>query len=272
MFLRHSCPKTQCHQTNTRNSYFELAKVVVGLNVNFSGSGEEKKAGWDKQPVFSSSSSSSSARKIDSSDASAVAVSYTSEVVMDDIERQLESCSVGGHEIGEQADLCIGRCECNLFITLQLALRSPQSMRVVVRLDDEVMGRGVAVCEVGGIVGKGLDAERMRKEEMVLSPAAIALEVLEEWEEAEEGEMEETEGGDGNEEKGGRPIAHREFVEGIKENQGKLEEAIAQLVVEALGLSRLRFVKARTATEASAGKKFSVQPEMRNFSPADGIR
>ncbi|KAH7824037.1 uncharacterized protein MONOS_1666 [Monocercomonoides exilis] len=44
------------------------------------------------------------------------------------------------------------------------------------------------------------------------------------------------------------------------------------LVVEALGMSRLRFVNARTETEASAGKKYSVEPEVSNSSPADGIR
>ncbi|KAH7832711.1 uncharacterized protein MONOS_10943 [Monocercomonoides exilis] len=92
-------------------------------------------------------------------------------------------------------------------------------------------------------------------EDIVQSHAAIVQAVLEEREEAEEGEKggkegeekgEEDggrEGGDGNEEKGGYPAAHREFVERIKENQGKLEEAMAPLIVEALGLRRLRFVK-----------------------------
>ncbi|KAH7824094.1 uncharacterized protein MONOS_12644 [Monocercomonoides exilis] len=62
------------------------------------------------------------------------------------------------------------------------------SMRVVVKLDDEVMGRGVAVCEVGEIVEKGLSAVGLRMEDVVLLPAAIALAELEELEEAEEGE------------------------------------------------------------------------------------
>ncbi|KAH7824950.1 uncharacterized protein MONOS_10895 [Monocercomonoides exilis] len=101
----------------------------------------------------------------------------------------------------------------------------------------------------------------------VLSPAAIALAVLAVLEEREE----EEEGG-GNEVKGGYPAAHREFVEKIKDNQWKLEEAMAPLVAEALGMSRLRFVNARTETEASAGKKYSVEPEMSNSSPADSIR
>ncbi|KAH7831474.1 uncharacterized protein MONOS_16972 [Monocercomonoides exilis] len=70
---------------------------------------------------------------------------------------------------------------------------------------------------------------------------AIVLVVLEEREEAEEGDV--------NEVKGGYPAAHREFVERIKENRGKLEEAMAPLVVEALGMSGLRFVKAETWTE-----------------------
>ncbi|KAH7828883.1 uncharacterized protein MONOS_13297 [Monocercomonoides exilis] len=52
------------------------------------------------------------------------------------------------------------------------------------------MGRGVAVCEVGEIVEKGLDAAGLRMEDVVLSPAAIALAVLEEREEADEGEGE----------------------------------------------------------------------------------
>ncbi|KAH7818636.1 uncharacterized protein MONOS_8386 [Monocercomonoides exilis] len=114
-------------------------------------------------------------------------------------------------------------------------------------------------------------------EDVVQSPAAIELAVLEEREEAEEGEKggkrgeekgEEDggkdggrEGGDGNEEKGGYPTAHREFVERIKENQGKLEEAIAPLVVEALGLSGLRFVKADA--EVGADQQHSVEPEKR---------
>ncbi|KAH7817735.1 uncharacterized protein MONOS_13865 [Monocercomonoides exilis] len=66
--------------------------------------------------------------------------------------------------------------------------RSQQSRRVEVKLDEEAMRRGVAVCEVGEIVEKGLDAAELRMEDMVLSPAAIALAVLEEREEAEEGE------------------------------------------------------------------------------------
>ncbi|KAH7818992.1 uncharacterized protein MONOS_8097 [Monocercomonoides exilis] len=109
-----------------------------------------------------------------------------------------------------------------------------------------------------------------------MSLAAIALAVLEEREEVEEGEkggkeVEEKgeedggkdggrEGGDGNEEKGVYPTAHREFVERIKENQGKLEEAMAPLVVEALGLSGLRFVKADA--EVGADKQHSVKPEV----------
>ncbi|KAH7823265.1 uncharacterized protein MONOS_810 [Monocercomonoides exilis] len=76
------------------------------------------------------------------------------------------ACSVGGHEVGEQADLCGSRCECVPF-----NLRS---------LDDEVMWRGVAVCEVVEIVEKGLWMEGMRMEDVVLSPATIVLEELEE--------------------------------------------------------------------------------------------
>ncbi|KAH7831524.1 uncharacterized protein MONOS_11111 [Monocercomonoides exilis] len=172
----------------------------------------------------------------------------------------------------------------------RLVSRSPQSRRVVVKLDDEVMGRGIAVCEVGEIVEKGLDAAGLRMEDVVLSPAAIALAVLEEREEVEEGERgckegdkegeekgEEDggkdggkEGGDGNEEKCGYPTAHREFVERIKENRGKLEEAMAPLIVEALGLSGLRFVKAEA--EVGAYKQHSVEPEVCSSSPSNGIQ
>ncbi|KAH7820374.1 uncharacterized protein MONOS_6247 [Monocercomonoides exilis] len=95
----------------------------------------------------------------------------------------------------------------------------------------------VAVCEVEEIVEKGLSAAGLRMEDVVLPPAAIALAVLEEREEAEEG--------GGNRVKGGHRTVHREFVERIKENQGKLEEAMEPLV-EALGLSGLRFVKEET--------------------------
>ncbi|KAH7821884.1 uncharacterized protein MONOS_5152 [Monocercomonoides exilis] len=110
------------------------------------------------------------------------------------------------------------------------------------------MGRRVAACEVWEIVEKRMEAVWLRMENVVLLPEEIVLAVLEEREEAEEG--------DGNEEKNGYPTAHREFVERIKENQGKVEEAIAPLVVEALGMSGLRFVK--VGLEAGAGKQYSV--------------
>ncbi|KAH7828851.1 uncharacterized protein MONOS_6148 [Monocercomonoides exilis] len=115
-------------------------------------------------------------------------------------------------------------------------------------------------------------------ENVLLMKATIAQEVLEEREEEEEGEKGGKdgkedggrEGGDGNEEKGGYPTAHREFVEKIKENQGKLEEAMALLVVEALGLSGLRFVKAEV--EVGADKQHSVEPEVCSSSSSDGIQ
>ncbi|KAH7823360.1 uncharacterized protein MONOS_8448 [Monocercomonoides exilis] len=135
-----------------------------------------------------------------------------------------------------------------------------------------------------------MEAVWLSVEDVVLSPAAIALAVLEEREEAEEGERgckegdkegeemgEEDggkdrgrEGGDGNEEKGGYPTAHRDFVERIKEKQGKLEEAMVPLVVEALGLSGLRFVKAES--EADSDKQHSVEPEVCSSSSADGVQ
>ncbi|KAH7832764.1 uncharacterized protein MONOS_6921 [Monocercomonoides exilis] len=56
--------------------------------------------------------------------------------------------------------------------------QSQQSRRVVMKLDEEVMGRGVAVCEVGEIVEKALETEGMKMEDVVLSTAAIPLNVL----------------------------------------------------------------------------------------------
>ncbi|KAH7827058.1 uncharacterized protein MONOS_14349 [Monocercomonoides exilis] len=69
-----------------------------------------------------------------------------------------------------------------------LAAADVNSRCVVVKLGKEVMGRGVAVCEVGEIVEKGLSVMGLRMEDVVLLPAAIALAELEEREEAEEGE------------------------------------------------------------------------------------
>ncbi|KAH7826853.1 uncharacterized protein MONOS_13852 [Monocercomonoides exilis] len=191
------------------------------------------------------------------------------------------ACSVGGHEVGDErifaaADANAFPSIYDLFVPSLQIWRSQQSRLVVVKLDDEVMGRGVAVCEVGEIVEKGLDAAGLRMEDVVLSPAAIALDVLEEREEAEEGERGKEKGeeyggresGDVNEEKGGYSTAHREFVERIKENRGKLEEAMVLLVEEALGLSGLRFAKA----DADADKLHSVKPEVYSSSSADGIQ
>ncbi|KAH7825977.1 uncharacterized protein MONOS_4549 [Monocercomonoides exilis] len=153
------------------------------------------------------------------------------------------------------------------------------------RGSDEVIGRGIAVCEVGEIVEKGLSAAGLRTEDVVLLPEEIALDVLEEREEAEEGERggkegeergeeyggrvggkdEGREGGDGNEEKGGYPAAHREFVERIKENLGKMEKAMEQLVVEALGLSWLRFVKAEADCSMRWNQKCAVLLHLMEF-------
>ncbi|KAH7820936.1 uncharacterized protein MONOS_9162 [Monocercomonoides exilis] len=118
--------------------------------------------------------------------------------------------------------------------------------------------------------------------------ALIALAVLEEREEAEEGEKggkegskdgeeeEGREGGDGNEEKGVYMTSRREFVERIKENQGKQENTMSPLVVEALELSWLRFVKAvakaEADTEAGPDKQHSVEPEVHSSSPSDGFQ
>ncbi|KAH7815487.1 uncharacterized protein MONOS_5416 [Monocercomonoides exilis] len=74
-------------------------------------------------------------------------------------------------------------------------------------------------------------------EDVVQSLIAIVLAVIEERKDVEGGKEGEEkgkedgeedggrEGGDLNEEKGEYPIAHRELVERIKEDQGKLEEA-----------------------------------------------
>eukprot|EP00770_Monocercomonoides_exilis_P010524 MONOS_10472.1-p1 / transcript=MONOS_10472.1 / gene=MONOS_10472 / organism=Monocercomonoides_exilis_PA203 / gene_product=unspecified product / transcript_product=unspecified product / location=Mono_scaffold00477:49185-49487(+) / protein_length=101 / sequence_SO=supercontig / SO=protein_coding / is_pseudo=false len=71
---------------------------------------------------------------------------------------------------------------------MRLVSLSPQSRHVDMKLDDEVMWGGVAACEVGEIVEKGLDVAGLRMEDVALSPAAIVLVVLKEREEAEEGE------------------------------------------------------------------------------------
>ncbi|KAH7817095.1 uncharacterized protein MONOS_7996 [Monocercomonoides exilis] len=155
---------------------------------------EEKKAAGDDQP------SSSSAPEIFPSDASAVVVPYISAAAMDDIERRLR-------------------------------IRSPQSRCVVVKQDHEVMGRGVAVCEVGGIVEKGLSAAGLRMEDVVLPPAAIVLAVLEEREEEEEEE------GDWNE-------AKRE-KKGEKKREKKMEKNIKEKR-EVMGMRRKAGVQQKT--------------------------
>ncbi|KAH7826148.1 uncharacterized protein MONOS_17397 [Monocercomonoides exilis] len=100
----------------------------------------------------------------------------------------------------------------------------------------------------------------------------------EEGEEGEKGgkEREEIEEKGGNGVKGDYPTAYREFVERIKENQGKQVEAISPLVVEALGMIRQRFVKAvakdEADTEADADKQHSVEPEVHSSSPSDGFQ
>ncbi|KAH7819459.1 uncharacterized protein MONOS_7128 [Monocercomonoides exilis] len=218
---------------------------------------EKKNAAGDDKPLLYSS-----APVIDSLNTSEEVASYMSEAAMDDVQSLLGlrravlyGCITCAYDVALSAMLSV-------LLMTPLPSLAASSRRVVVKLNEEAMGRGVAVCEVGEIVEKGLNAVGLRKEDVVLSPAAIVLEVLEEREEAE--------GGDGNEEKGGYPTAHREFVERIKENQGKLEEAMAPLIVEALGLSGLRFVKAEA--EVGAYKQHSVEPEVRSSSPSDGIQ
>ncbi|KAH7822289.1 uncharacterized protein MONOS_9658 [Monocercomonoides exilis] len=83
----------------------------------------------------------------------------------------------------------------DLFDSSTQIWRSQQSRRVVVKLEDEVMGRGVAVCEVREIVKKGLLEAGLGMEDVIPSQVSIALAVLEEREKAEEGESGGKEGG-----------------------------------------------------------------------------
>ncbi|KAH7818702.1 uncharacterized protein MONOS_2140 [Monocercomonoides exilis] len=220
-----------------------------------------------KEKKTSGEEGSSSAPAIEPSDASAVAASFTSTGAMSvvcaydvallamlsvPLVAPLPSLatSVGMKEennwLFSEADVNVFSSIYDQFGPSMQIWRSSQLKYLVVKLDDEVIWRVVAVCEVGKIAEKGLSAAGLRMEDVVQSPAAIELAVLKEREEAEEGERgckegdkegeekgEEDggkdggrEGGDGNEEKGGYPTAHREFVERIKENQGKLEEAM----------------------------------------------
>ncbi|KAH7815134.1 uncharacterized protein MONOS_13518 [Monocercomonoides exilis] len=163
----------------------------------------------------------------------------------------------GSNQIFDAADVNAFQSICDLFDPSLLQIcRSPQ-LKYFVKLKDEVMGRGVAVCEVVKIVEKGLAAAGLRKEDVVEegeggNKGGNKGGGKEGEEEGKEEGKEDggREGGDGNEVKGGCPTAHREFVERIKENQMKLEEAMALLVVEALGLSELRFVKAEAEADS----------------------
>ncbi|KAH7826700.1 uncharacterized protein MONOS_5612 [Monocercomonoides exilis] len=121
----------------------------------------------------------SSAPAIDPSDASVVAASYTSAGAMDNIKRRLRIA------VSEDADM-------------------------------EITAVEVCGCEVGEIDSKELSEVWLGMEDVILSQVSLALAVLEEQEEAEEGERGgkegeeegEEKGGDGNEEKGGYPAAH----------------------------------------------------------------
>ncbi|KAH7821117.1 uncharacterized protein MONOS_13549 [Monocercomonoides exilis] len=150
---------------------------------------------------------------------------------------QLSQRALWGYVVARRAVLyggvvCAHDVALSAMLSVPLVVAANMAIATVEACGGEVMGRGVAMCEVGEIVEKELDVAGLRMEDVILSQAAIAQAVLEELEEAEEG--------DGNEEKGWHPTAHREFVERIKENQGKLEEAMELLIVEALGLSGLR--------------------------------
>ncbi|KAH7828674.1 uncharacterized protein MONOS_15251 [Monocercomonoides exilis] len=71
-----------CKLKNTISSLIKIQKFWKRRR-------EEKKAGWDKQPVCSSSSYTSSALAIDSLCASVVEALFTLEASMDDIQRRL---------------------------------------------------------------------------------------------------------------------------------------------------------------------------------------
>ncbi|KAH7825970.1 uncharacterized protein MONOS_4542 [Monocercomonoides exilis] len=147
---------------------------------------EEKKAAGDDQP--------SSAPAIDPSDASVAAASYTSAGAMDDIERRLgfplvvqlpslaESVSTksGSKRIFDAENV-------NAFPSIydlldpsllpsaiaRLVSRSPQSRRVVAKLNEEVMGRGVAWTS-------GLAEQLQEKGKIIWMSLMIILELSEE--------------------------------------------------------------------------------------------
>ncbi|KAH7824131.1 uncharacterized protein MONOS_12046 [Monocercomonoides exilis] len=110
---------------------------------------------------------------------------------------QILSFAVLVNTVWEKADLFCSGCECvlagyNLFAPsllpsaiVLMEFLSSQSMRLITKIDDEVMERGVTLNEVVEIVEKGLDTVELWMWEAVLSPAAIAPGVLEEREEAE---------------------------------------------------------------------------------------
>ncbi|KAH7828634.1 uncharacterized protein MONOS_14307 [Monocercomonoides exilis] len=141
----------------------------------------------------SSSSSSSSAPTIDPSDDSMVEASFiTSTTTMDNIESrlrivELEECEVCANQ--KKSLPCALHTLRGYIVSAiaRLVSRSQQSRHVVVKLDDEVMVRGVAGHEVVEIVEKGSWMVGMRMEDVVLPPAAIVLNLLEERKEEEVG-------------------------------------------------------------------------------------
>ncbi|KAH7824634.1 uncharacterized protein MONOS_3333 [Monocercomonoides exilis] len=137
-------------------------------------------------------SSSTSVPAIDPSDVSVVVDSCTSVAAINNIERLMRIVWISN--LFDPSLL--------LSAIARLVSQSPKSRCMVVKQNDKVIRRGVAVCEVGEIVEKGLSAAGLRMEDVVLSPAAIALAVLEEREEAEEGEKGGKEGGKEGEQKG----------------------------------------------------------------------
>ncbi|KAH7821110.1 uncharacterized protein MONOS_13728 [Monocercomonoides exilis] len=246
-----------------------FAADVVGFLKKLLVAGAARQSSLRSTPLSSSSSSTGAARRstlpfrkrkseekkaagydkplsspaIDPSDASVVAASYVSAAAMDYVERRLKFA----------ANMAIATVE---------------------KCGGEVIGRADDVGGARKIVEKELKEAAQRMEDMVQSYAAIVLAVFDEREEAEEGEKGGKEGEEKGEEEG--EDGRRDGGDGIIENQVKLEEAKVPLVVEALGLSELRFVKAEVGTEAEAeagtNKQHSIETKVCRSSTSDGIQ
>lgn len=70
----------------------------------------------------------------------------------------------------------------------RLVSRAPTTTRVLLKIDDEVEGRGHLLCRVKEFIKSALNELEMGMEDVLLSPAVVALAALEEREEEEEKE------------------------------------------------------------------------------------